>query len=178
MAALRLSNTDRTRRDKLVGMLGSSFDGERLNALELLQRMADSHKAPLHELILANESDEASSSFDRQRAERAEREAREANARAQRAEQAARETQHARPAEPDPDAPKLPPDWRELFADAQQKNNLRVFLTTWETNFVDDLILRGTHFPSPKQAVVILRILAKTAARKRSTTGADWEDIE
>ena len=74
MAALRLSNTDRSRREKLVGMLGSSFDGERLNAL-MLQKMADAYKVPIHELLLANGSGGTGSSFDRQRAEQAAREA-------------------------------------------------------------------------------------------------------
>ena len=46
MAALRLSETDRSRRDKLVGMLGSAFDGERLNALAMLQKMADTLQGP------------------------------------------------------------------------------------------------------------------------------------
>jgi hypothetical protein len=57
-------------------MLGSSFDGERLNALGLLQRMADNYKAPIHELLLADEK-------------------------AQRAEQAGRGAQYTRPVEPD-----------------------------------------------------------------------------
>ena len=90
MAALRLSNSDRIRRDKLVGMLGSQFDGERLNALSMLQKMADSYKVPIHELLLDAGSGGAGSNFDRQRAEQAERKAREAELRAQRAEQAAR----------------------------------------------------------------------------------------
>ena len=67
-------------------------------------------------------------------------------------------------AEPDPDAPKLPPDWRT--ASWRRKNSIgrRCFLTSWETNFVADLIARGTRWPSPKQAVVILRILEKAGA--------------
>ena len=52
MTALRLSDADRSRRDKLVGMLGSSFDGERSNALAMLQRMANSYRIPIHELLL------------------------------------------------------------------------------------------------------------------------------
>ena len=52
MAALRLSNSDRIRRDKLAGLLGSQFDGERLNALSMLQKMADGYKIPIHELLL------------------------------------------------------------------------------------------------------------------------------
>ena len=92
MAALRLSDADRSRRDKLVGMLGSAFDGERLNALSMLQRMADNYKVPIHELLLANGSSGAESSFDWLRAEQAAREA------------------HRSSREPDPTTPKLPPD--------------------------------------------------------------------
>jgi hypothetical protein len=152
MPALRLSDVDRSRRDKLIGMLGSSFDGERLNALGLLQRMAESYRVPIHEFLLADGSGGAGSKIDRQRAEQAEHKAREAELRAQRAEQAAR-AQHARPAEPAPDAPKLPPDWRDRFLKAQELNPSLCFLTTWEATFVDDLITRGTRWPSPKQAV-------------------------
>jgi hypothetical protein len=160
-------------------MLASAFDGERLNALGMLQRTADSCKIPIHELLLGG-NDGAWSSFDRLWAERAEREAREASLRAQQADQAAREAQRARPAEPDPTAPKLPPDWRARFAEAQQLNDSTSFLTAWETNFVSDLITRGTRSPSPKQSVVIARILAKASVFSSRTTGAaaeDWEDV-
>jgi hypothetical protein len=176
VAALQLSDADRNRRDKLVGMLGSAFDGERSNALAMLQKMANAHKVRIDELLLANGNDGAGSGFDRQRAEQAERRAREAELRAQRAEQAAR-AQHARPAEPDPGAPKLPPNWRELFATAEQLNRSLFFLTSWETNFATDLIARGTRWPSPKQAVIIIRILEKAAAFNASSADADWEDV-
>jgi hypothetical protein len=159
-------------------MLGSTFDGERLNALSMLQRMADTYKVPIHEFILTR-SGGTESSFDRLRAEVDEREAREANMRAQRAQQAAREAQHARPAEPNPIVPELPTDWRELFAEAQTVNGSRFFLTAWEANFVSDLIARGTCYPTARQSVVIARILEKAAAF-RSTTNVDaedWEDI-
>lgn len=162
VAALHLSDSDCSRRDKLVGMLGSSFDGERLNALSMLQRMADSYKVPIHELLIgANGSGATGSDYDRQRAERAERDAREANLRAARAEQAAREAQSIRPAEPGPDAPKLPLGWHDLFSLAQQMNHTKRFLTDWEVNFVADLLARDTRYPSPKQAAVIARILEK-----------------
>jgi hypothetical protein len=179
-ATLHLSAADRGRRDKLIGMLGSSFDGERLNALGLLQRMADSYRVPIHELLLAGGNSGIEAGFDRQRAERAEREARDANLRAQRAEQAVRAAQRASPAEPDPVAPKLPPDWRERFARAQQLDHSSRFLTEWEANFVGDVLARGTRWPSPKQAVVIVRILEKAAAFGSRTTSpdADWEDVE
>jgi hypothetical protein len=178
VTALRLSQTDHVRRQKLVGMLGSGFDGERLNALSMLQKMADAYKIPIHELLLdSGGTVAASSSFDRQRAEQAERAAREAELRARRAEQAARDAQYGRPAEPDPDAPKLPPDWRDHFKEAQRLNRSRCFLTSWETNFVADVIDRGTRWPSPKQAVVIIRILEKAGASSASSADADWEDV-
>jgi hypothetical protein len=171
VAVLRLSEADRSRRDKLIGMLGSSFDGERLNALGLLQRMADIYKVPIHELLLANGNNESGSSFDRQRAERAEREAHAANLRAQKAEQAAREAQRARPAEPDPIAPELPSNWRDAFAAIRSAS----FLTIWETDFVANL-LSDPRRPSPKRAVVIVRILEKAAMFSRQSADADWED--
>ena len=48
MSALRLSEPDRIRRNKLVGMLGSAFDGERTNALVMLQKLADSYRIGIH----------------------------------------------------------------------------------------------------------------------------------
>ena len=143
----------------------------------MLQKMADAYKIPIHELLLDSGGAVAASSiFDRQRAEQAERRAHEAELRAQRAEQAAR-ARSARPAEPDPDAPDLPPDWRDRFLKAQERNRSLCFLTTWETNFVADLIARGTRWPSPKQAVVIIRILEKAGAFSAASAGADWEDV-
>jgi hypothetical protein len=176
MTALRLSDADRSRRDKLVGMLGSSFDGERSNALAMLQRMANSYRIPIHELLLSG-NNRTESSFDRLRAER---EACEANLRAERAEQAGREAQPAHPAKPDPTVPELPPNWREFFAAAEQRNRSLFFPTAWESNFVTDLIARGTRWASPKQTVIIARILEKAAVLNSRTTGAvaeDWEDI-
>ena len=157
-----------------AGLVRSTESGSTPSAM--LQKMADNYKVPIHELLLGAGSSGAGSNFDRQRAERAERKAREAELRAQRAEQAAREA-HARPAEPDPEAPELPPDWRDRFAKAQELNRSRFFLTAWETNFVSDLIARGTRWPSPKQAVVIVRILEKAAAFSAASADADWEDV-
>jgi hypothetical protein len=170
VAALQLSQTDRSRRKKLVGMLGSAFAGERLNALAMLQKMAYTHKVPIHELLLGAESDTAGSVFDRQRAEQAERRAREAELRAHRAEQRTRSD------EPAPDAPQLPPGWWSRFVEVQELNRSRFFLTSWETNFVSDLIARGTRRPSPKQALIILRILNKAKAFGAASADSDWED--
>ena len=56
MAALLSRHADRSRLEKIVGMLSSSFDGERLIALDMLQNMADEYKVPIHELLLGAES--------------------------------------------------------------------------------------------------------------------------
>jgi hypothetical protein len=160
VAALRLSNSDRIRRDKLAGLLGSQFDGERLNALSMLQKMADSYKVRIDELLLDAGSGGTGSNFDRQRAEWAEREARRAH-----------------PDEAAPDAPKLPADWRDCFARAKELNQSRYFLTSWEANFAADPIARGTRWPSPKQAVVIVRIIEKARAFGIASADADWEDV-
>jgi hypothetical protein len=119
VAALQLSNTDRSRREKLVGMPGAAFEEERLNALSMLEQMAGAYRVPIHELLLGDGSGGAGSSFDRQRAE-----------------QAAREARRTRPGEPAADAAKLPGEWWDRFAKAQQLNRSLCFLTTCETNFV------------------------------------------
>jgi hypothetical protein len=170
-----LSIADRSRLEKLIGMLGSAFDGERLNALGMIQKIADTYKTPIHELLLgAGNGAGQGSSYDRMRAEQAERRARDAELRAQRAE-AARKTPTSN--EPDPEMPELPPDWRKLFKETDERNRSRQFLTSWEAGFVSDLIERGTRWPSPKQAVIILRILEKAGAHSAtSAEDDDWED--
>jgi cobalamin-dependent methionine synthase I len=171
VTALQLSQIDRIRRNKLAGLLGSEYAGERSNALAMLQKMADAYKVRIDELLLADGNDGAGSSFDRQRAEHAERRAREAELRAQRAEQRTRSD------EPAPDAPPLPPEWRDRFLKAQELNRSLCFLTSWEMNFVADLITRGTRWPSVKQTIVIVRILEKAGAFSAASAAAeDWED--
>ena len=113
------------------------------------------------------------------RAEQAERRARDAEAalRAQRAEQATRKTTSS---EPNPEMPKLPPDWRSCSKKSDERNRSRRFLTSWEADFVSDLIERGTRWPPPKQAVIILRILEKAGAYSATSGQAeddDWEDV-
>jgi hypothetical protein len=173
-----LSTADRSRLEKIIGMLSSSFEPERLVALKKIQNIADEYKVPIHELLLGAASAGQGSSYDRQRAEEAERRAREAELRAQRAEQAARKTtQNRRPDESAPEMPALPPGWRSHFKHAEENNRTRLFLTAWETTFVSDLIERGTRWPSPKQAAVILRILEKAGAVSATSADADWEDV-
>ena len=178
-----LSIADRSRLEKIIGMLGSAFEPERLVALSKIQKIADEYRIPIHELLLgAGNRAGQGSSYDHhqaaeaeRRADMAERRAREAEARAQRAEQATRKTTTSN--EPDPEMPELPPDWQKLFKETNERNRSRQFLTSWETNFVSDLIERGTRWPSPKQAVIILRILEKAGAYSAmSAEDDDWED--
>jgi hypothetical protein len=42
---------DKDRLEKLLGMLGSAFDGERANAASLIQKMADKHKMTINEMV-------------------------------------------------------------------------------------------------------------------------------
>ena len=173
-----LSIADRNRLEKIIGMLSSSFEPERLVALSKIQKIADEYKMPIHELLLGAASAGQGTSYDRQRAEEAERRAREAEFRAQRAEQAARKaTQNTRPDEPASEMPALPPGWWNHFKDAEENNRKRRFLTAWETTFVSDLIARGTRWPSPKQAVVIIRILEKARVFGAASADADWDDV-
>ena len=44
---------DKARLAKLLGMLGSSFDGERANAAAMIQKLAEKHKLTITELIAA-----------------------------------------------------------------------------------------------------------------------------
>ena len=72
--AAPLSIADRSRLEKIIGMLGSSFEPERLVALRKIQNIADEYKVPIHELLLgAGDGAGQGSSYDRQRAEQAER---------------------------------------------------------------------------------------------------------
>jgi hypothetical protein len=167
VSAPPLSAADRIRRDKIVGLLGSAHEGERSAALNMLQKMADAHGLKIHELLIGDVSPPAGSAYDRQRAEQDELRAREAELRAQRAEQAAR---YAPRYNELTDAPDLPSNWRAQFTALQQFNISMPFLTNWETGFVSDVLVRRMRSPSPKQAVVILRIIEKaTRSASRST---------
>ena len=172
MAALQLSNTDRSRRDKARrhARLGvrrraaqrpqhAPTDGRRLQSAD--PRIAARRRERRGRFKFRPTAGRTSG---RERAKRS----------AQRAEQAARaQSQSCEPIR----RAKLPPEWRDRFAKAQQLNRSLCFLTTWETNFVADLIARGTRWPSPKQAVVILRILEKAGAFSAASADADWEDV-
>ena len=45
------------------------------------------------------------------------------------------------------------------------------------TKLREALITRGTRWPSPKQAVVIIRVLEKAGVFSAASADADWEDV-
>ena len=48
-----MNQADKIRLDKLLGMLGSKFDGERANAASMIQQLAQKHGMSITELIAA-----------------------------------------------------------------------------------------------------------------------------
>ena len=157
------------RRDKLVGMLGSQFEGEVLNALSLLKKMAAEHKIPIHELILSSPAS-LHGNVDGQlreaerRAATAEQRARDAEARARRAETAVQEQlRQERP------APALPEDWQERLQVICVRNLEHDFLSVFERDFAEDVSRRTFFFdPSVRQAAIIARILRKDELHRAS----------
>jgi hypothetical protein len=68
--AAPLSIADRNRLEKIIGMLSSTFEPERLVALRKIQSIADEYKVPIHELLVgAGNGAGQGSSYDRMRAE-------------------------------------------------------------------------------------------------------------
>lgn len=52
--------SDRLRLEKLVGMLGSAFDGERANAARMIQQMAERERKTIIELIFGKQAPKGS----------------------------------------------------------------------------------------------------------------------
>ena len=178
MAALQISDADRIRRNKLAGLLGRYVRGETVRASPCCNGWPTPTKCRSTELFSATGAAgglevSTDSEPNKRSAERAKLSGRsEPN-------KSARGTQHTRPGESAPDAPKLPPEWRDRFLKAQELNRSLCFLTSWETNFVADLITGGTRWPSPKQAAIDRSRSPEAGAVSSQDDGAaaeDWED--
>src|SRR5436309_1425344 len=127
MAALHLSDAERSRRDKIVAQLASDNENTVLVAMNVLKRMAAEHKVPVYEYLLGT-AGALSNYQDRVRAERAEKKAREARARAQRAEERAREAERARSQTNGAGPPvPLPDDWRSRLRAALARHAQQPF---------------------------------------------------
>ena len=125
---------DKARVIKLLGMLGSAFDGERANATNILQRMAEARKITLTELIAQAYGSAASS------------------------------TPPPPPPPPDfEDVEKADDLLRMLQQIADRPDMASRVLTPWEINFATDVAGRYSHDYdlSEKQLVVVQKILVK-----------------
>ena len=130
---------DKARVIKLLGMLGSAFDGERANATNILQRMAEARKVTLTELIEQAYSSGGSSQ------------------------------QRKPPPPPPPpqddfeDVDKADDLLRMLQQIADRPDMASRVLTPWEINFATDVAGRYSHDYdlSEKQLVVVQKILVK-----------------
>lgn len=134
---------ERTRLEKLLGMLGSSFDGERANAARMIAAMAEAKKLSINELI-AMMTQPSPSSSSRQ--------------------------QQSKPRPPPPpddfsDIDKADDLLRMLKKIAEKPALASRVLTDWEIQFATDVSGRYAHDYelSEKQLVVTEKILRKAA---------------
>ncbi len=136
---------DKDRLSKLVGMLGSSFDGERANAARLIQAMADKYKLTVDGLMKAAYSGGNSSSQNKYHNDPPWREAEP-------------EKPKPKPKKPKP-AGLMPDDMLEALRECLDMPTL----TPWEQQFAADVSDRydRDYQLSEKQLVIIERILEK-----------------
>ncbi|WP_448953052.1 hypothetical protein [Labrys neptuniae] len=146
-----LSSEERSRLAKLAGMLGSNSDGERLNALSFIKRMADAKDVRIDELLLSGQT-EVVREIVRWR------------------EPPPRQQQ---PHQQQPDeSTTVPSDWEDQLKAALVLDEEIPFLSEWEAGFSSDIISRAGKFVSAKQAAIINRIIDKYSTRKRSRGSA------
>lgn len=128
-----LSEQEKTRVEKLLGMLGSEFDGERSNAARMLSKLATEHKLSLAELMRACFGGGAS----------AKPQARWSSPRP----------------DPGPDAAPSMLKMSRLLVLVGEKGTF--CLTPWERDFAFDLLARVVTYLSDKQLAVVDRIINK-----------------
>ena len=158
--------SDRSRLEKLLGMLDSSFDGERATAARMISDMAIKQKLTIVELIYgpqqsSRQQSSAQQQWEKQRQEanqRREREQRNQSEYARAQQQRQQRQQHA---------DKI---LKALSEIAKNSDAYEFVLTNWECQFASDVSQRYTHDYelSEKQLNVAQRIVAKVeAARER-----------
>ena len=133
---------DKKRIEKLIGMLGSAFDGERANAAAMLSKMAEARKLTLNELITAALSDDS----------------------------APRQTSKPPPkSEPEPDTftdiDQADDLLRMLRRIAERPDIAARVLTNWEINFATDVSNRyeRDYELSDKQLAIVQKVLVKAS---------------
>ena len=133
---------DKTRLTKLLGMLGSAFDGERANAARMISALAEKHKMTINELIAAGHTDPPM----------------------QQAYQAKPKPQKTY--DPGPDWGAVGEDSKMLQAlteIARNQERYEFVLTQWECNFAEDVAARysADYELSAKQIAIIEKIVRK-----------------
>lgn len=132
-----METSERTRLEKLLGMLGSSFDGERANAARMIAVMAEAKKITINELI----------------------------AMAHLPASGQQQTKLPPPQEDFTDVNKVDDLLRMLKRIADEPARAARVLTAWEIQFATDVSARYMHDYelSEKQLVVTEKILQKAA---------------
>jgi hypothetical protein len=133
-----VDQAEKTRLEKLLGMLGSSFDGERATAAAMIQRMAEAKKLTINELIALAHGP------------------------------AGYQQQRAPPPPPEPDFTDIEEadDLLKLLRRIAEKPSIAArVLTPWEINFSTDVSGRYSHDYdlSEKQLVIVEKILHKAS---------------
>jgi hypothetical protein len=138
---MALAPADQQKLARLLGMLGSSADGEALNAARLAQRLITAANVTWAELVAAPAAP-TPAEIDLHRIELLERDAFE---RGRQAGLAERQEQ-----------PRSFPAWADHCL-----HQCTRLLTAWETKFLDDFIAKRWSTPTPKQRLVFERISAR-----------------
>jgi hypothetical protein len=139
-----LDLSDKTRLEKLLGMLGSSFDGERATAAAMIQRMAEAKKLTINELIAQAHMPASSGGYRQQ------------------------QKPPPPPPPPEPDFTDIDKadDLLKMLRRIGEKPDIAArVLTPWEINFATDVSGRYSHDYdlSEKQLVIVEKILRKAS---------------
>jgi hypothetical protein len=136
--SITLTDEEHAKLRKFAGMLGSQFDGERLNALGFIQRMADAKKVRVDELLLARMVTVVKS--------------------------APQEPPRREPPRQEPPRQEKPKsDYREQMKRCvSHHDNVKPFMTAWERSFAEDMAKSTWAAPTEKQQIYVDRILEKS----------------
>ena len=139
---------DKARLTKLLGMLGSAFDGERANAARMISALAEKHKMTINELIAAGHSQPA---------------------------QPPPEQTRQKTYDPGPDWGAVGEDSKMLQAlteIARNQERYEFVLTQWECNFAEDVAARysADYELSAKQIAIVEKIVRKAMRAHRQGT--------
>jgi hypothetical protein len=125
---------EKTRLEKLLGMLGSSFDGERANAARMIAAMAEKQKLTVVELVYGASTQHHGG-----------------------------QQQKPRPGQPQSDSGPQPDMLEALAKIAENRQRHELFLTEWEFQFAVDVSARYSrdYELSVKQLAIVEKILRK-----------------